>query len=270
MDTIKSLSEYISSIETILDAWTVYTSTTKPWFRGQSDSSWDLLPKIYRNGSNFEYERELIRDFILHANHFLEKSPEHEFEWLFCMQHYGVSTRLLDWTESYLIALYFAVLDFRNQKNVAVWILNPWTLNEKTFYSWTVPTYKHPDLNEYLLGDSNDVNRIVSAKYPVALRPNRSTPRIIAQKGVFTIHGSDQSPLNTIINEINEDEVQKINLIKLEINGISKIKILRDLYISGVTHSVLFPELSGIADEVNFRYSRENIGTNGHFHNVLK
>jgi hypothetical protein len=109
MDGIKSLSEYLKRIERINNDWSVYFSTTKPWYRGQSDFDWNLTPKIYRFNGNSRFERERTRDFILNASNFHHYVYESEFESMFSMQHYGVSTRLLDWSESSLIALFCAV-----------------------------------------------------------------------------------------------------------------------------------------------------------------
>jgi hypothetical protein len=56
--------------------------------------------------------------------------PQNSWEWYFLMQHSGAPTRLLDWTEGALIALYFAVRNKLDATDAAVWVLDPWSLNE--------------------------------------------------------------------------------------------------------------------------------------------
>jgi hypothetical protein len=273
---IKSLDEYTAEVKKLNEKVELDRSTIHLWFRGQSEKQWGLIPSIFRKNGNSFFERELIRDFQLNSNKFLEKSPEYEIEWLFIMQHYSTPTRLLDWSESHLFALYFAVLDYRNNIDACVWAINPWSLNEYSFRQIieyknagikSVPTFKHPILRKYEKNISEpNINRFVEAKDPIALRPPRNTPRIIAQKGVFTIHGNSQKGLEMLVDELNESG-EKIIIEKIIIDGNSKLSILKELYFAGITHSVLFPEIEALSKEISFRYSKQYFNsTDGHNH----
>jgi hypothetical protein len=263
---IKSLEQYIAEVNKINENWNSTDSTTHAWYRGQSDFLWDLEPSIYRENGTNDTERELIRDFKLNASRFINHLPESDFGWLYFMQHYGVPTRLIDWTESYLVAIYFAVLNFNKDSDGVVWLIKPWSLNENNISQQSVPVDSHPKLNEYLLNtDPERFERRVKGEYPVAIRPNRVSPRIIAQKGVFTIHGCNTTPLNKLGNN---KKGNAIVLEKIKICGKSKLKILKELHMAGISHSVLFPEMEGLAKEISFRYSIEylNSTNNSHHH----
>ncbi len=62
-----------------------------------------------------------------------ERVPRDAWEWYSLMQHYRAPTRLLDWTDSALVAFYFALTSYKpsSPANIhpVVWALNPWTLN---------------------------------------------------------------------------------------------------------------------------------------------
>src|SRR5687767_14922432 len=122
---ITNVVQFIRSVEHDLKLWPV---NSKPWFRGESGKTKALTPKV-ADISPLE-EMYLLQTFRRKAGGLFPNTPQREGEtdlWLFLAQHYGVMTRLLDWTEGALIALFFAVN--RGSSEPRVHMLNPHRLN---------------------------------------------------------------------------------------------------------------------------------------------
>src|SRR4051794_5700153 len=85
------------------------------FFRGQSNSRWQLSPGLARRRANADVENRLFYGFTSLGAHLF---PQGATTWdtLFMMQHYGMPTRLLDWSESFAVALYFAMALLHNSK----------------------------------------------------------------------------------------------------------------------------------------------------------
>jgi hypothetical protein len=108
------------------------------------------------------------------------------------MQHYGAPTRLLDWTDNALVALYFALHSptgdgYEPDTNAAVWVLNSWWLNRRS----------HPGINGPMLSDWQEAQRYlpdlesafaglkVRVRRPVAIDPPHVDRRLAAQGSHF-------------------------------------------------------------------------------------
>jgi hypothetical protein len=208
------------------------------WFRGQRNFSYTLLPSLFRtkNGLNVEkviYEK--YRQIVFR----IQPQQKGEWETLFDMQHNWIPTRLLDWSENLGISVYFAVKYNTEQTDMAIYLLNPEGLNK--FYSKKeIPIIPDNPMNlEYV---KNYLNKDpFPPEYPIAIRPNFSNNRMIAQRGLFTIHGDNLTP----IEQLCPKAVLKIGLSKKIINEANDF-----LDFANINEYTVFPDINGISDYI--------------------
>jgi hypothetical protein len=234
--TITSIGELIEILKTD------YSSFSEDlWYRGQSNFDWKLSPGLMRL-SEAPSEGTLLTRFKQSAGMLINASPKDEFDWLFLMQHYGVPTRLLDWTESPLAALYFAVDEEKDFCDAALWALKPTELNKIANISTTernfIPSFDDVELQNYSVQtlSSNPRNKLA----PIATIATRNSPRIQAQLGVFTIHHLDNRPI--------EDFCNQQEITKYRIPADSKKIIRKELALLSFSKFTLFPELASIGE----------------------
>jgi hypothetical protein len=250
---VASLTEFVKSIERVTQEWTPKRVDwyLQPWFRGHADIAWPLEPGWYRasnsvRGTGDEYydEGTLLETFRLRAPTYLERPPATDWEWLFLMQHYGLRTRLLDWTQSSLIALYFAIRDNVGDTDAAVWAMNPWWLNRETFGKFVL----FPADDQRVNGHAPlRPGQKLKGKLPLAITPIQTNQRIAAQRGVFTIHGTERGVLDRLARRRGE---WGPGLRRIVIPSANVDAIRRELAISGISESLIFPELGGLCREI--------------------
>ena len=247
---IRNIAECVHVATRLRDEWFQQEVTWGPWFRGHSDATWGLTPKLYRvkqpkRGIRI-IEDELRQEFIMRGPGLSDAGPLTSWEWYFMMQHFGAPTRLLDWTEGALIALYFAVRDNRGDSDAAVWILDPWWLNKRSVKQREViPPGAEigiltPDANRY---KSWLPDRYSTKKLPkpcVAVYPTHSVRRISTQRSCFTIHGSDEGALEALTFD------PKAHIAKLTIPGREILSIKEQLSVAGIDEVTIFPDLDGL------------------------
>ncbi|WP_071595094.1 FRG domain-containing protein [Hymenobacter aerophilus] len=211
------------------------------WFRGQSRSEWSLQPRLMRLEDK-PPETHYFNRFKQDASLILQSRPNNEFEWLFLMQHYGVPTRLLDWSESALVALYFAISK-EPEEDGALWVLQPTVLNQKSRYKpefeFEIPSFEDEILINYL--PSTIARESKSSLLPIAAIAPRNSPRMQAQQGVFTI-----SHRENIIIENSGDTIDHI--WKYIIPNSCKSELIKELKLLGTNKFQLFPELDSLSE----------------------
>lgn len=237
-----SLSEYLSICAELIQTWSSpETGETRLWYRGQKNAEWHLIPGEYRYP--FINPDELRCEFILRAKPHLQKEPRTDWEWYFLMQHYGLPTRLLDWAEGSLIALYFSLSEDTGAYDSAVWALDPWALNEwstkKADLVITGPDFQPDPIAANYLAPVYRKPRL--RRRPIAVVPPYNSPRITAQRGTFTIHGSRLDGL---------DQQFTNRLAKIVVPRGSALQVRRHLRGVGISEFTLFPDLDGLCRDI--------------------
>jgi hypothetical protein len=179
------------------------------------------------------------------------------------MQHYGVPTRLLDWTENPMIALFFALTSTKKDpttgkhiQDAAVWALSP--------RLWNVKVFAHVSYDRGPLSVSDRLLKAYAPlsddaeeppALPAAIFGIHNSPRIVAQRGVFTIFGSNITPMESLfITEMFDDNA----LVKYVIPSGAIGLLLQKLLATGYTESMIFPGLDGLAMETKRLFGFED------------
>jgi hypothetical protein len=227
----KSVSELINKVTRDL------LNLEEPvWFRGHGSVEWQLVPYIARN-ENIDPEMTLIKRFKQNAMMLVSPRPAESIEWLFIMRHHGVPTRLLDWTESPLIATYFAVYE-KPEMDGVLWALLPKELNRAANVD-DIPSFEEDTV---LMSYDPDqfMRETTSRLLPLGIIAPRNSNRMQAQLSVFTINHRDNTP----IEEIGDGKHIWRYIIPKEY----KSTILKELELIGIGQFQLFPELQSIGE----------------------
>ena len=209
------------------------------WFRGHGNADYLLLPSLLRDPSGLEKERLLFEKFRQLS---LKVFPRRTDDWetLFDMQHYGIPTRLLDWTDTLGIGVFFAATynRFFRGANAAIFILDPIALN---YYSRIKKVPLIPDDKDISYREIYWEKKPFAPIFPIACEPIFLNDRILAQKGKFTIHGDNTTPLDDLCDKA----VKRVVL-----TGKAISEALEFLEIANINEYSVFPDMSGIADYV--------------------
>lgn len=288
---ILSVQDYINVIEKLKQNYTYSApiggnalfgnQTIHPKFiyRGHGNhSEYDLIPGIFRwrkisEGysttvySQLEYN--ILTDFISEACRFVKDVPSGDIPaWLEIAQHFGVPTRLLDFTLNPLVALYFACSDLRDTQ-ASVWIINEPAYNRIFFgelpsiqaskSQFIVSKIVTDELvqQDYLQHDSDSF-----IQYPWIYKPYYWEDRMNLQSSIFMLWGANRRKLTDFMqpgyymSDMDQVENKDTGVIgNILIPGDRKRDIVEQLNLCGINEKFIYPGLDGVGRYIKQKYS---------------
>ncbi|MDO0945460.1 FRG domain-containing protein [Chromohalobacter israelensis] len=238
-ENASSVTEYLSLVEEISSAHFSkdlrhrVKQEGKILYRGQGQD-FPLLPKIARENEDkdpLSKELYMLSELRIRGRVHRDFSQLDVWGLLTLAQHYGLATRLLDWTRNPLVALWFACNERDSKNSPHVYILLP---------HWDIDFLDRDSLNE----TSQHVGISI-------LRTRFEDSRVIAQDGWFTVHSPSKKygkfiPLGELYHHAE-------GMVKVKINPSSKHLILRELDTLGVSYQTIFPDLEGVCKYINWK-----------------
>ncbi len=240
---ITSLEEYVAFIKRIKSDCEFKKNHSDLLFRGQHRDL-PMLPKLARLGLNgddiLNVEKLMLDEFRRGCLPLAEHYPDNDWDLLALAQHHGLPTRLLDWTYSALIALWFAI--------------------NKPAYKSNKPPYKSEGAVVWVLAAEQEDFRIntdklspFSKKRTKLFRSNVISKRISAQSGVFTVHKVNKKDKIKEF-ETNNHFVEKLTKISIPSNSFNSLR--KELNILGVNGSTVYPDIDGFCSHLEWRFSK--------------
>ncbi|MDO7846207.1 FRG domain-containing protein [Hymenobacter sp. M29] len=206
------------------------------WFRGQGNAKYTLLPSLLRFDNGLSKEEEMFHTFRRFSEKIFHANPS-EWETLFNMQHYHIPTRLLDWSETFGVALYFAVNSNNGVDDSAIYLLDPLQLNKECGRE---KIYRLPyDEDSFKYSDIYWHKKPFKATSPIAVEPVFQNDRIIAQRGTFTVHHNNTQPIETQFPKV----VKKITISEEAIPSAKEF-----LKLANINEFTVYPDVAGIAE----------------------
>lgn len=227
---VDSLGAYLTEIAEIAggdDPKSLYPPIL--WFRGQQQAEHSLIPSVFRtethakrqpgssNYTKLHYAEDIRTQHYIAKNfHLLTREPSSRVEWLEVMQHHQIKTRVLDWSESSLHSLLFALEPFfddsrYNEKSreyctPCVWALFPKKLNR--------------EIMKYLR-DNKELQRELLCDLQLSVSENRRILKNIEKYGEFKIYSETKETahidylynLSSINDELLRDRVRVKELL---------------------------------------------------------
>lgn len=236
--TVRSVADLIHHIQELRDH-----VDQELWFRGHSSIDYVVAPSIWRGYTRID-ERNFSNRFRARAAIRYANSPEYQnyAGWLSLMQHYGLPTRLLDWSRSPLIAVYFALERYLEgsitAEDARIWILKPFKLNHSEGFEKITPAIDAYMCSEMLRPAFSNWNTVENEKV-IAVMSTETDLRMFVQQGCFTIH-SRMDGLETM--DCSSEFISSITVPKSSV-----LRLADEIRVCGIRKGDIYPDLANLA-----------------------
>ena len=281
LDAIEGLkSNYTYSVNNALNPMFGKQSYTPKFiYRGHGNhTEYKLIPGIFRwkqlSTESYlteysQFEHNILYDFISEACRFMPSiSVDNIPEWLEIAQHFGVPTRLLDFTQNPLVALYFACSDLQNVE-ASVCIINETAYNkvffgENTLVSAAKSQYFVSKIitDEVVRQNYLSHDDLMYIQYPWIYKPYYLEERMNMQSSVFMLWGAKRQELTGFMqpeywmsNENNPKNKESGIICHILIPGNKKTEIIEQLNLCGINEKFIYPGLDGVGRFIKKKYS---------------
>lgn len=272
--TIKKTKDGLKYLKKINECFTKQNSqkrnNTRWIFRGQSNSMWMLetsLKRIYDNlnitptGKLEEkytlprIEQGMIRRFKRQYEIFSNHIPNDKdiVQWLTLIRHYGGPTRILDFTYSFNIALFFAIRDVKiekeNQNIFSIWCINLNWLEKQTDKYLHIKISRH-NKDEYINTNKRIFKRADGCKdFVCSVNPYDICERMILQKSTMLMPLNIKKGFLNNLSQVGNKKEYKKNLKKISIEYDNELlkEIFGYLDSNNINEATLFPGLDGFS-----------------------
>ena len=252
--TVKSVGDLVNFICRRLTSERTAEDSGIFWFRGHRSRAWNVGPSIWRDYDR-DAERNFTNRFCVRAATRYHPLPTYDQDalWLSLMQHYGLPTRLLDWTRSPLVAAYFAVEDYifdrrRETEDAIIWMLDPHVLNKSEGFAEVTPSIEAHMCKDMIAAAFT--HKVKENKKVLAVMAAENDLRMFVQQGCFTIH-SDTVPLD-------KRDKRHTHLSAIVIPAAYIRQIVSEVDACGFRRGDIFPDLGHLADELKGTWPPKN------------